>query len=51
MSHIEEDNILSHFQHGFRSGHFCESQLLITIEDLAQILHSNMQTDLQILDF
>ncbi|XP_072022797.1 uncharacterized protein [Amphiura filiformis] len=38
-------------KHGFRSGHSCESQLLITIEDLAHNLDQKHQTDLQILDF
>ena len=51
MAHLEEHNILSHFQHGFRSGHSCEMQLLITIEDLSRNLHDNKQTDVQILDF
>jgi hypothetical protein len=51
MSHLEKHHILSEFQHGFRSGHSCESQLLITIEDLARNLDNNRQTDVQILDF
>ena len=51
MAHLEEHNILSHFQHGFRSGHSCETQLLIKIEDLSRNLHDNKQTDVQILDF
>jgi len=51
MNHLEKYNILSHFQHGFRSKHSCESQLIITIEDLARNLDNGLQTDLQILDF
>ena len=51
MSHLEKYNILSDFQHGFRSNHSCESQLIITIEDLARNLDNSLQTDLQILDF
>jgi hypothetical protein len=51
MTHLEKNHILSQFQHGFRSSHSCESQLLITIEDLARNLDNNQQTDIQILDF
>ena len=51
MCHLEKYSILSHFQHGFRSKHSCESQLIITIEDLARNLDHSFQTDLQILDF
>ena len=36
MSHLEQFNVLSTFQHGFRSQHSCEPQLIITIEDLAR---------------
>ena len=51
MCHLEKFNILCHFQHGFRSKHSCESQLIITIKDLARNLDHSLQTDLQILDF
>ena len=51
MCHLEKHSILSNFQHGFRSGHSCESQLIITIEDLAHNLDNHWQTDVQILDF
>jgi hypothetical protein len=51
MDHLEEYNILSSFQHGFRSNHSCESQLLITLEDLAQNIDHGLQTDVLILDF
>ena len=51
MCHLKTFNILSSFQHGFRSKHSCESQLIITIEDLARNLDHSLQTDLQILDF
>ena len=44
-------NILSSFQHGFRSNHSCASQLLITVEDLARNLDRGLQTDVLILDF
>jgi hypothetical protein len=29
-AHLDEQNILSQYQHGFRKGHSCESQLLVT---------------------
>ena len=32
MSHFSKNKILTHVQHGFRSKHSCESQLLITDE-------------------
>ena len=51
MTHLENHNILSHFQHGFRSQHSCESQLIITVEDLARNLDYGLQTDTLILDF
>ena len=37
LSHLEAHSILSDLHHGFRSGHLCESQLLITIDDLLEI--------------
>ena len=51
MSHLEQFNVLSTFQHGFRSQHSCESQLIITIEDLARNIDNKIQTDVLILDF
>ena len=51
MSHLENFNVLSSFQHGFRAQHSCESQLIITVEDLAKNLDNKIQTDVLILDF
>ena len=51
MSHLENYNVLSSFQHGFRLQHPCESQLIITVEDLAKNLDNKIQTDVLILDF
>ena len=51
ISHLEQFNVLSTFQHGFRSQHSCESQLIITIEDLARNIDNKIQTDVIILDF
>ena len=41
MSHLEEFKILCDIQHGFRKYHSCETQLLITLEDLARNLAIN----------
>ena len=38
-------------QHGFRAEHSCESQLLLTTEDLVQNYEDKTQTDLIVLDF
>ena len=51
MSHLEKHNVLSSFQHGFRAQHSCESQLIITVEDLSRNLDNKLQTDVLILDF
>ena len=49
--HLTQYNILRTEQHGFWSGRSCESQLLITIHDLAQNLDEGKQTDVILLDF
>ena len=49
--HVDFHKILVFFQHGFRSKHSCETQLVNTIEDLAKGLNDKQQLDLLILDF
>ena len=49
--HLDQHKILSIFQHGFRRGHSCESQLLITIQDLLQWQNRGVQVDIAVLDF
>ena len=49
--HLEDHNIICDKQHGFRSGHSCETQLLMTIHYLAQNLNNQKQTDVILLDF
>jgi hypothetical protein len=44
-------NILSDKQHGFRKKRSCESQLILTIQDLAAGLNSKSQVDAILLDF
>ncbi len=51
MTHLETNNILTDLQHGFRSKRSCESQLLITTEDLLSTIDKGKQADLTILDF
>ncbi len=50
-NHLDGHNILSKFQHGFRYLHFCETQLMITIQDLMSHRDNNTQIDIAILDF
>ena len=51
MKHLNAHNILSNAQCGFRQNHFCESQLLLTFNDLAKALDDGKQIDAMVLDF
>ena len=51
MDHVDLHKILVFFQHGFRAGHSCETQLINTVEDLAKGINVKQQLDLMILDF
>ena len=51
MSHFSENKILTPVQHGFRSKHSCESQLLITTDEFIQNFEGKTQTDVVVLDF
>ena len=51
MRHLNDQNILVNYQHGFRSGHSCETQLIQTVEDFARTIHEQQQCDVMILDF
>ena len=51
MSHFSENKILTPVQHGFRSKHSCESQLLITTDEFIRNFESKTQTDVVVLDF
>lgn len=51
MRHLDKHNILTDKQHGFRSKHSCETQLLMTTHDLIYALDHNTQTDMIIMDF
>ena len=51
MDHIlEKYKILTELQHEFRSGHSCESQLIITLNDLFEAYNDKDQVDLVIID-
>ena len=51
MSHLEQYNVLNNEQHGFRKGRSCETQLALTVNDLAKILDNKGQADVIIMDF
>ena len=51
MTHFDRHSILTPTQHGFRRGHSCESQLLITTDDITRAYDNKVQTDVMILDF
>ena len=51
MKFFEQHNILSDSQHGFRKNRSCETQLILTINDLAKGLDNSQQIDGILLDF
>ena len=51
ISHFERHNILHSAQHGFRKRRSCESQLILTVHDLALGLNDSHQIDAVLLDF
>ena len=51
MGHLDRNQLLSDAQHGFRKKRSCESQLILTIQDLANGLNSGEQIDAILLDF
>ena len=51
MSHIDSHQMLSDAQHGFRKRRSCESQLILTVQDLAKGLNEGEQIDAVLLDF
>ncbi len=51
MRHLDKHGILSDQQHGFRKKRSCESQLILTIQDLAAGLDDGSQIDAVLLDF
>ena len=51
MSHLDSHQILTDQQHGFRKRRSCESQLIITLQDIAAGLDAGEQIDVILLDF
>ena len=50
-SHLDKHGILSCLQHGFRKFFSCETQLLVTLQDLVSFKDKNTQIDMAVLDF
>ena len=44
-SHLSQYDILCNEQHGFRNLRSCETQLLLTVNDLSETLNNGGQTD------
>ena len=51
IRHLSDHEILSDAQHGFRKRRSCDTQLIVTVEDLAKGLDSKSQTDVILLDY
>ena len=51
MRHLDNYQVLSDAQHGFRARRSCETQLLTLIHELAKNINKGEQTDIVILDF
>ena len=51
MTHFDSNDLLNSFQHGFRSKHSCETQLVNFTQEIFDNLENGKQTDLIIMDF
>ena len=51
MQHVDQHNILTPLQHGFRKKHSCESQLALTIHDILLKQANFGRVDIAVLDF
>ena len=51
MKHLEQHNILTDSQHGFRAKRSTETQLIQTIHDISKSLDNKKTGDMAILDF
>ena len=49
--HFEKHGVLTNLNHGFRTGYSCESQLLVTSDELGKSADRGIWTDVAILDF
>lgn len=50
-SHLEEHHLLTNCQHGFRSRHGCDTQLLNTVTDFVDSYDLGIPVDVAVLDF
>ena len=51
MNHLQDNQVLSNSQHGFRAGYSCTTQLISLIEDISFNMDAHKQVDLILLDF
>ena len=51
MKHLENNNILTDLQHGFRKHRSCETQLIKSVNDLAKSMDHGEHIDSVPLDF
>ena len=51
MTHLEENNLLTINQHGFRKGKSCITRLIETMEDLTRMIDENKSIGVIYLDF
>ena len=51
MAHFDRHNILKDNQYGFRRKHPCETQLIVTVQEIASRLSMGDQVDIILLDF
>ncbi len=51
MDHLDNNKILNENQHGFRAKRSCETQLLMTTDDITRNMDNGTQVDMAILDF
>ncbi len=51
MIHFEDYKISIDFQYGFRNKRLCETQLIVTLEDITRSRDNRMNVDILILDF
>lgn len=51
MKHMDQHSIVTHAQYDFRKRRSCETQLQLTIQDLANIVDNMGQTYFILLDF
>lgn len=51
LDHLEDHNLLTNLNHGFRTGFSCETQLLTTAHDFLTSYDKKRQVDIAILDF